>query len=173
MSQNRPLAEDDGVHQPEVLLRITPNSSLSPRHARIFILSLAAALGLVSAAAVLAGYWLILPFAGLELAAVYWVLHLSMERGRYQEVVYVKESTLVIEKGKKKVQERVEFPRYWATIRLVSSGIGTIPSRLMIACQGKSLEIGACLTETERLGLSKRLKELLSTTQPIEFPRGS
>lgn len=148
----------------DVLLHIRPNSSLSSRNAKHFIAVTAFAMALIAGSLAMAGYWLILPFAGLELAAVVWALRISMERGTYQEVVRIKDSSLVIEKGKKKVQERVEFPRYRTSVQLVSSSVASYPSRLIIACQGRKLEVGKCLTETERLGLSKRLKELLGAS---------
>ncbi len=164
MSPSQTESQSPFVRHQDALLYIRPNSSLTPCNAKLFILGTALAMGLISGSLAVAGYWLVLPFAGLELAALAAALWVSMERGRYQEVVRIQDSQLVVEKGKKNIQERVEFPRYQSSVQLISSTVASYPSRLIIACQGRQLEIGKCLTETERLGLSKRLKELVGAS---------
>lgn len=148
-------------------MQISPNCSLSPRQARIFLGSLCAATAVVSGSVAMAGFWPVLPFAGLELLAVAWALRSSMRRGQYREVVRVSEAQLVIEKGQQKVLERVEFPRYWSFVRLVPAAVASYPSRLIVACMGKSHEIGACLTESERRGLQRHLVHLVGPVESL------
>ncbi|NNF16206.1 MAG: DUF2244 domain-containing protein [Gammaproteobacteria bacterium] len=149
----------------ERVVSISPNCSLSPRQARIFMASLVIPTIVISTALALAGFWLVLPFAGLEMLAIAWALRISLRRGRYQEVVRVSDRHLVVEKGQQKVLERVEFPRYWSAVKLIPASIATYPSRLVVGCRGDSLEIGACLTESERRGLCEHLRQLVG---PVE-----
>ncbi len=115
----------------------------------------------------MAGFWLVLPFVGLELVAVGYALSMSMKRGRYREVLRVFNDELVVEKGVQNVEERVEFPRYWATVKLVPARVSSYPSRLLVTCMGKSLEIGEFLTEPERVGLGKRLVSLVGPVETL------
>ncbi|MEM7083398.1 MAG: DUF2244 domain-containing protein [Pseudomonadota bacterium] len=152
---------------PLTVLSLAPNCALSEQQARLFMGSLVFGTLLVSGSIALAGFWLVLPFAGLELLAVGYALSLSMRRGRYQEVLRVFNEQLVVEKGVQTVEERVEFPRYWTTVKLVPSRVASYPSRLVVSCMGKSLEIGAFLTEPERVGLGKRLSALVGPVQTL------
>jgi len=153
--------------EPLTVLSLAPNCALSEDQARLFMGVLVIGTLLVSGSIALAGFWLVLPFAGLELLAVGYALSLSMKRGRYKEVLRVFTDELVVEKGVQKVEERVEFPRYWASVQLVPARVASYPSRLMVSCMGKSLEIGEFLTEPERVGLGKRLKSLVGPVETL------
>ena len=152
---------------PLTVLSLAPNCALSDDQARLFMGSLVVGTLIVSGSIALAGFWLVLPFAGLELLAVGYALSLSMRRGRYKEVLRVFNDQLVVEKGVQTVEERVEFPRYWASVKLVPSRVASYPSRLIVSCMGKSLEIGEFLTEAERIGLSKRLASLVGPAETL------
>ncbi len=152
---------------PLTVLSLAPNCALSDDQARLFMGSLVFGTLMVSGSIALAGFWLVLPFAGLELMAVGYALSLSMKRGRYKEVLRVFNDQLVVEKGVQNVEERVEFPRYWATVKLIPARVASYPSRLMVTCMGKSLEIGEFLTESERVGLGKRLVALIGPVETL------
>ncbi len=160
------LGESDHK-RPLTVLSLAPNCALSDDQARLFMGSLVFGTLLVSGSIALAGFWLVLPFAGLELMAVGYALSLSMKRGRYKEVLRVFNDELVVEKGVQNVEERVEFPRYWATVQLVPARVASYPSRLLVTCMGKSLEIGEFLTEPERVGLGKRLSSLVGPVESL------
>ncbi len=147
--------------EPLTVLSLAPNCALSDAHARLFMGSPVFGTLIVSGRIALAGFWLVLPFAGLELMAVGYALALSLKRGRYREVLRVFNDEFVVEKGVQNVEERVEFPRYWATVQLVPARVASYPSRLMVSCMGSTLEIGEFLTESERVGLGKRLISLV------------
>lgn len=147
---------------PEKIVRISGNCSLTPRQARQFLGSVVAATMMVSGGMAVAGYWMVLPFAGLELMVLAIALNISMRRGQYQEIVRITDSQLVVEKGAQTVQERVEFPRCWTRVELIPSLVTSHPDRLMVGCMGRSVEIGACLTDSDRRSLERRLQVLVS-----------
>ncbi len=163
MESGRPRPDED----PLTVLSLAPNCALSDDQARLFMGSLVVGTLLVSGSIALAGFWLVLPFAGIELMAVGYALSLSMRRGRYKEVLRIFNDQLVVEKGVQNIEERVEFPRYWSAVKLVPARVASYPSRLIVSCMGKTLEIGEFLTEPERVGLSKRLAALVGPVETL------
>lgn len=140
---------------------ISPNLSLSPTGAVLFYLSVVFGTLVVSGGVALAGFWPVLPFAGLELALLGWVLWSIQKRGRYKEVLTVNEDSVIVEKGENDVEQRVEFRRHWAGVEMRSSGRPTAASRLSISAHGRRCVIGECLTEDERRALARRLTECI------------
>ncbi|SFM35640.1 DUF2244 domain-containing protein [Marinobacter zhejiangensis] len=99
-------------------LLLTPNHSLSWRaNVRIWLalcsLSLTIA-GLMS----LAGAWLVLPFAGLELAALATALYLTARACRRQEVLTITPHQLQLEKGLYHKQAEWKLPRPYTRVCL-------------------------------------------------------
>lgn len=140
---------------------ISPNLSLSPAGAVWFYLTVVFGTFVVSGGVALAGFWPVLPFAGLELALLGWVLWSIQKRGRYKEVLTVNEESVIVEKGENDVEERVEFRRHWAGVDMRPSRQSTAPSRLSISAHGRRCVIGECLTEDERRALARRLAECI------------
>lgn len=115
----------------------------------------------------LRGFWPVIPFAGLELAAVGWALAVSMRRSRYREVITVGARVIRVEFGMagKGAAAQVELPRSWTRIGLERSGTNRhAPTRLVLSCYGQKTVIGQCLTDHEREQLSTRLKDVMRTT---------
>ena len=109
----------------------------------------------------LLGFWLVLPFAGLEIALVAWALRTSMARRFERQSIIISEETVAIEDVVPPHSQRVEFPRHWAQVRIRAGGSPLHPSRLTVESHGRRHEIGSFLNEQERLGLAKRLKRLI------------
>lgn len=160
VSRHRTPAAD---FQQATRLVIGPNASLTDRQAWVC----AGATGLVglaiAAAFTVLGYWPILPFAGVELAAVGAALYVSVQHNRYREVVTLADEALRIEFGilGRGVQSMVELPRSWIRVAIEPGLQRNDPSRLLLSCCGQCVEIGRCLTDPERERLAARLKELL------------
>ncbi len=145
------------------IVQILPNASLSPRDARFFFWSVVGATVLVSGTAVAAGYWPVLPFAGAELLILALALRHLQRRARYMEVIRISDKKIIVEKGENAIQERLEFVRHWSRVELRRSRAGNHLSHLWITSQGQGCEVGQCLTETERLGLARRLGEFIGS----------
>ncbi|MEL7448381.1 MAG: DUF2244 domain-containing protein [Pseudomonadota bacterium] len=146
---------------PAHTVEISPNCSLTPRQAWLFYGWVSVASLSLAGLFALQGYWPVLPFAGLELAVLGIALLITMKRGRYREVISISSQEIVVERGEADDREEQRFPRAWAQVRLESARARTHPSRLLISAHGKGLEVGACLTESERTGLFRRLRELV------------
>jgi len=154
-----------GDHAPRIVIR--PNCNFSGRGAMaLFCARTLPVLG-VAAAWALKGYWLILPFAGLELLMLGAALAITVHRGRYREVVRFGRRRVRVQAGYAGRQEHVEFPRPWTRAWIEPGPRPAMPGRLFLGAGGSRCELAACLTEEERQSLCRRLREL---TRAPAFP---
>jgi uncharacterized membrane protein len=142
-------------------IEIRPNCSLSPRGARLFMLSVVVASLSIALPISLLGFWLVLPFAGLEIALVAWALRTSMARRFERQTIIISEQTVAIEDVAQQQSRCVEFPRHWAQVRIRAGGSPLHPSRLTVESHGRRHEIGRFLNEQERRSLAVRLRSLI------------
>jgi len=160
----------------ETRIVIAPHCSLSPRAARWFFASLCIASLSIALPISLLGFWLVLPFAGIEIALLGWALRASMARRHHRQTIIISEATVAIEDQSPPQPRRVEFPRHWAQVRIRAGGSPLHPSRLTVESHGRRHEIGSFLNEQERLGLAKRLKRLIGhvdESPPLTIQSGS
>lgn len=142
---------------------IGPNASLSPAQAWLFMAGIATVgLGIALAFAFM-GFWLIVPLAGLELAALGAGLYISMRRNRYREVVTVAGDTVKVAFGEvgRGVRHAVELPRAWARVVVVPGPTRLAPKQLQLAYGAQRVVIGRDLTDEEREALAVRLKTVI------------
>ncbi|MFT4045555.1 MAG: DUF2244 domain-containing protein [Solimonas sp.] len=142
---------------------IGPNASLTLGQAWLsFGLMAATGLGIAGLMAA-RGLWPILPFAGLELAALGAALFVSVRRNAYREVIRLAGDAVHIEFGMlgRGASAIVTLSRGWTRAELEAGAHRHAPSRLLLCSAGQRVEIGRCLTEEEREQLYRRLRELL------------
>jgi uncharacterized membrane protein len=142
---------------------IGPNASMSVRMAWSFMASMAFVSLVIAGFFTLQGFWPVLPFAGLELAALGAALWVSLKRNRYREVIVFEDETIRIRCGMigEGATLLVEWPRS-STRVFVERGIHrNHPTKLLLNNAGRRLELARCLTEEDRSRLAARLKELI------------
>ncbi len=149
------------VPTPVERIELAPNSSLSPRDAALFFGTLGFVTLAIAVFFVVQGYWPVLPFAGLELVALFWALAASMRRRHWRERILLSEDEVVIETVVRGELTRVVFSRHWARIKLRAPFYALHPSRLTIESHGRWVEVGGFLNEEERRRLALRLKRLV------------
>ncbi|MET0332472.1 MAG: DUF2244 domain-containing protein [Dyella sp.] len=146
---------------PCVTMWLRPNRALSRAGLCRLILGLA---GLALTTAAL-GAWLgnvFAPvFALIESGAVALALGAAWRAGDRGERISLAPNRLEVRAlpGRR----RISFQPYWVSVVLQPQRGG---HRLLLASHGSTLEIGAFLTEQERLDLARKLKALLSELQP-------
>jgi len=144
---------------------IRPNQSLSWRGAvRIYAVISLCCLGIGVLFAVY-GYWPVLPFAGLEVVILGIAFYRCLLHGQLREVVTVSGEVVSVVKGRRLPQERWECPRAWARILLEHAPIAWYPRRLMVAFQGRRVEVGQFLNEEERGVLADELQQVIHDTR--------
>ena len=143
---------------------IGPNASLSVRGAWLFMGLISFGTLAVATWCTAHGFWPVLPFAGLELAAVGWALSVSMRRSRYREVISFDDERVSIEFGLagQGVSARIDLPRAWTRVWLEKDGSRrNAPTRLLFGSSAQRVVVAGCLTDEEREVLLVRFKDLL------------
>ncbi len=147
-----------------------PNRSLSWRQSMIFLALIAVPLVLISGVLAVQGFWLVMPFAGIELAVLYICIYLVSHACRRCEVVSVGESMVTVEKGRDRgrgsasggPQQRIEFARGWVRVELSKTVGRWHPRRLWIGTSGRRVEIGEFLVDDEKAALAAKLRRWLA-----------
>lgn len=109
----------------------------------------------------LAGAWMVLPFAGLEVVVVGALcLWLYRHLDDCELVVIEDDRVRVIRRvGTKESQQ--DFPRYWVRVTLNRSQDERSPSRLLIGSHGRFVSLAENINERDRLLLATELTSAL------------
>lgn len=143
---------------------IAANQSMTWRQTRLFLAATYALSGLILLVCLSLGLWPIIPFAGLELMALTYCLYLVACRNGTREIVTVNEQHVIVEKSRRRVLERQTFPRYWVKVVLCAPPHRWYASRLTIGSHGRTIEVGRCLVEAERIELARELSGSIGQT---------
>jgi uncharacterized membrane protein len=141
---------------------LQPNQSISWRATCYLLLSLLFIIGVIAVGLSLMGFWLILPFAGLELAAVTAGLYTVARRGQQREVISIGDEFIRIERGYRHPEQSLTLATHWAKVILERCPRRWYPSRLLIRSHGQSVEVGRFLNEEERHRLADELVKSLA-----------
>lgn len=140
---------------------IRPNASMSTKCAWV-VFSIIVVLSIaVMARFVLLGAWMVVPFTLAEVAFIGGILWLVIRSNQCVETIFYKEDELRIVQQDSQQCKEWTFQPYWVQVFLQSGRHPWYPDRLLIQSHGQSLEIGACLTASERTSLAEALSELL------------
>ncbi len=133
-----------------------PNCSLNVAEQKKVFAVIAGFALLVAFGFTVAGAWLVMPFAGLELAALAAAFYYVNGNADDYESLQISGDRLVIETRSRKRIERVEFNRYWVRVvlQVLPGGI----QRLLLCSTGKEVGFGRYLSDEQRKALAKELK---------------
>lgn len=148
-------AQDDFVHVSR------PRASLTPRLARQIFWSLAVLCLGVAAAFSALGYWLILPFAGLEIGLLAWAFERVRAHAADYESLVISGDTVRLEwRGEHGAGSR-EFNRHWARVELECRVPGRA-CKVWLCSHGRGSEVGQFLGDEERIALARTLKRRMA-----------
>jgi len=137
---------------------IRPNGSLNRQHLPLlYILLVVICIGIALRFAFL-GYWMILPFAVVDMLGVGLVLYVINQNSAYRERVIVDCDHVVIRHVEKNNRQVWRFPVHWTQIRLVPPIYRWYLPRLQLGSKGKWVEIGRCLNQAERESLAGAIR---------------
>ncbi|HET9699988.1 MAG TPA: DUF2244 domain-containing protein [Burkholderiales bacterium] len=138
-------------------LTMARRSSLTPGGRRAAFWVVVAVSAAIAAGFAAAGAWVILPFSGLEIAFLYWVLRLLERQAGDFERITVAGDTLILESVEFRHARRMEFNRYWAQVVLGRDRVSGHP-RVALKSHGREVEIGRYMDDNERLALAGELR---------------
>jgi uncharacterized membrane protein len=150
---------------------IRPNSTYHPDSWKmVFALLTVICLGIALRFAFL-GYWMILPFAVIDILAVGLILHTVVRKSAYIEKVRVDGEKVEIHHIQRSRNASWQFPLHWITVKLQNPRHHWYPRKLLLGSRGKWIEVGQCLTDEERASLAEAInKEILRFNQPDISP---
>ena len=113
---------------------------------------------IIAIAFAVVGAWLILPFAGLEVGALYLAFRLLDRRANDYERLTIDGDQVVVEQQIGGRMQRFECNRLWAQLVVRSKN-----ARLQVALryQGREVEFGTYLSDEARVYAARQLREQL------------
>jgi uncharacterized membrane protein len=137
-----------------------PRCSLTRPQERCFFLSMA--LLCMGTATVFAawGYWLILPFAGLEIGLLAWALETMRDRESDYETLTIDGDAVRLEWRSGKRSGRRDMNRQWMRVRCECDAPGR-QCRLSVGSHGRETDVGQYLSDEARLKLAATLRSKL------------
>ena len=139
---------------------IRPNQSMSARSLAAFVIAFAALSLTIALSFFALGFWLILPFAGLEIAVVAVAVAVTLKRSRDFELIVIDEDEIHITQHRRGHTAQHAFKRYWATVKLEHRG-RLQPKVLTVGSHGRFVPIGADATDAMREDLAARMNNVL------------
>jgi uncharacterized membrane protein len=142
---------------PDYKITVRSNNSLSVANTVKLVCALALVSMAVGLGFALAGAWMVLPFAGLEIIAVaYAFYYITVRAGDYESIT-IEGDRVVVEKHGYRESVEVVFQRYWAQISMREQLNGR--AALFIGSHGKEVEFGrSFMTDEQRTELARELK---------------
>lgn len=152
----------------EARLVLTPNRSIGWRALVWVWCALVFLSAVVTGFMVLAGAWLVLPFAVLELGALAVGLYLAARKCWRQEVLVLGEETLTLESGyrQRKISSQA-FPRRYTRVRVEPGASEASAPALVLSWRDQQVSVGAFLNTAE---LEQLLANLTRYGLRIEYP---
>lgn len=151
-----------GQPPPRAELHLWPHRSL-PRRGFVWFIGVTFALLLVPLAPALGSpvLWILLAFALGTLALLYHFLALSYRDGEILERLRIWEDRVTLERHQRRRPPRHwQANPHWVEVRLHQRG-GPVPNYVTLRGAGREVEIGAFLSEDERLDLYRQLSRYL------------
>jgi len=156
MDQNLRRAASD-----EIVIR--RSGSLPPQAALVLFTTFVLVSLVIATGFVLMGAWLVLPFAGLEVAVVAVALGYLARHRSDRDVIAIDGDRVTVTRWRGNRRTAAEFHRQWARVGLVPAAHGWHPSRLLIRGHGREVEVADALDEGERREIARRLDRVLGS----------
>lgn len=108
------------------------------------------------------GAWLVLPFAGLELGALYLAFRSWSRRADDYETVVIHGDRLSVERRMSGRVRRFDANRHWTQV-IVRDGVRG--RQVSLRSQGREIEFGTLLSEGARIQAARKLRDHLRVEQ--------
>lgn len=150
---------DDRSRTGRIILQ--PNASWSWRANLFLLYTLMAVSFTIAIAFLMDGAWLILPYSGLEMAAVGLGIYYCVRKCNLQEVITVSEHEVLIQRGIRAPEEQWHYHRVWARFLVKRPSHPWRRTVIAIRSHGNELEIGSFLNDPDKTALIDQLKRVV------------
>jgi uncharacterized membrane protein len=151
---------DERAHRGRIILR--PNRSWTWRANTTFVATLLAVSLSIGIGFTLQGMWVILPFTLLEVALLAGALYYCVRRTHQQEVLTFLPDALILERGIRRPDVRLEFQRYFTRFFVKGPRHPWYRKRVALRCRDTELEIGRFLRTEEIDDLVRQLRAMIN-----------
>lgn len=141
-------------------LVIRPNRSLSVAGMVTLFAALSALALTIGIGFTLAGAWMVLPFAGLEVVVIGALCRWFYRHMDDCELIMIDPDRVRVTKRRGRESSREDFPRYWVRV-FYGDREGPGPARLWIGSHGRFVSIADDINEADRAQVARELKSLL------------
>ena len=151
---------------------LRPHRSATVKAIRVVIGLMAVIWLLAGMGFLAAGAWPVFGFLGLGVLLLYAALHIHLRGGRTFEAIDLTDRALIVRRvSYRGRQQNWSFQPYW--MQVILDDPPARPSRLELRSHGRSLVIGAFLTDDERQRLAGALRQALARLSgPAAAPAG-
>lgn len=132
-------------HNGGIRLLLRPNRSLSWRNSVRIWLGMCTLSLIIVTVTFLAGAWLVMPFAGLEVSALGAALYYTARQCRKQEVLDISPQSLHLEKGLYRKEAEWELPRQYTRIHVAIRRHPWTPPKLSLSHRDLDISLAAFL----------------------------
>jgi len=109
----------------------------------------------------LQGFWVVFPFAVLEIGFLFICLYLRLRANINTEVITFDENSVIVERGCYHAEKTWKYHRMWAKIFVKKPVTRGFPKQIFIRCHGKELELGSFLNKKDKEILIEDLKHIV------------
>jgi len=134
------------------------NHAVGPLQARRVVITAAIITIVIAFVFSAFGAWPVLPFAGIEVAALWLALRHVQRHSADEERIDVDEAQITVTHRIAGRCEQHHFSRYWAQVRLERPAASLV-QHLYLRSHGRELEIGRMLTDSQKQTLADELKK--------------
>ena len=152
----------DAISQPNAgikSIRIHANGDSNFCALKICIAILTCVIFLIAIISALFGAWLVLPFAGLEIALLVVGARISFLHNKDADSLAISERFVHLTKHRKTHKTVHSFVRHWTIVRIKAGANRHEPAQLQIGSHGRFLEFGEFLTEKSKRRLYAHLTQ--------------
>lgn len=130
-------------------LVLTPNRSMSWQGNLILWCGFSMLVVVIVMVLALAGAWVVVPFAGLELLGLLAGLYYTSRKCHRQEVLHINPETVRLEKGLYEKEQEWEMPRQWVRVYLTMPMRGWKPPSLQLVHRDTEVSFASFLNQDD------------------------
>ena len=141
------------------LITLSPNSSLTGIYRIIFLASISFICVGIATVFYFFGAYLILPFAGIEIAILLIAFYLSFKWSSRKELIYISQEVVKIEKGIHKAEYLWEEFRTFTSFQIAKDANKSL--RLSFRSKGDDIIVGDFLNEDDKNILINEIRNII------------
>ena len=141
------------------LITLSPNSSLTGIYRIIFLASISFVCVGIATVFYFFGAYLILPFAGIEIAILLIAFYLSFKWSSRKELIYISQEVVKIEKGIHKAEYLWEEFRTFTSFQIAKDANKSL--RLSFRSKGDDVIVGDFLNEDDKNILINEIRNII------------